>query len=131
MGDSDLCSGCGICEIICSLSHDGECKPSAARLHISRNIFDGYSEIVTCIQCKDFPCADACPVNAFIEDQKTGIMVIDESLCTGCQSCLEACPFHVIRYNALERVAFKCDLCGGMPRCVQFCPMGALKYVKE
>jgi len=126
-GDSDLCAGCGICEIICSLSHESECRPSIARLRISRDIFTGFSEITTCIQCNDFPCSEVCTVNAFIKDDKLGIMVIDKNLCAGCKVCIDACPYNIIQYDVNERVAVKCDLCGGMPNCVQFCPMGALK----
>ena len=45
--------------------------------------------------------------------------------CLGLATCVEACPFGVMR---MEETAFKCDLCGGDPTCVKFCPMGAIKY---
>jgi len=65
----------------------------------------------------------ACPVDAIkVED---GIVTIDEDECTACGSCVDACPFGVMR---MEETAFKCDLCGGDPTCVKFCPMGAIRY---
>jgi Fe-S-cluster-containing hydrogenase component 2 len=69
-------------------------------------------------------------------DGTTGSTYIDESECTGCGLCVDACPFDPprIRINTGKNVAFKCDLCRGReggPICVEYCPFQALKFVPK
>ncbi|MFH0941884.1 MAG: FAD-binding protein [Chloroflexota bacterium] len=49
---------------------------------------------------------------------------IDSSLCTGCESCISACPFGLLEVvDDLVRVKDGCTLCGA---CVEACPIGVL-----
>jgi Fe-S-cluster-containing hydrogenase component 2 len=34
MIDVKKCTGCRICELVCSLSHDGECNPLKSRIRV-------------------------------------------------------------------------------------------------
>jgi heterodisulfide reductase subunit A len=51
---------------------------------------------------------------------------IDEDLCSGCQMCVNLCPFTAITYNAEKGVSEINDaLCKGCGTCVSACPSGA------
>lgn len=116
-----VCSGCHLCELICSLVHHGECNPELAGVHINKDVFSGDYRIETCRQCPDSPCLDACPVQAIHHEENIGAIVIDEKECTGCRLCEEACPYRMIGFLQDKNLCFKCDLCGGKPQCVHYC----------
>jgi Fe-S-cluster-containing hydrogenase component 2 len=69
---------------------------------------------------------DACPVGAIEVDPKTNARVINAQKCTGCMTCVKACPWAMISFNEETKKATKCDLCGGDPQCVKWCPSGAM-----
>ena len=83
-----------------------------------------------CRQCKKAPCAAACPEEAIHFDERLRAWFVDESLCTGCGQCIEACPFNAMHLDPTAGVAAKCDLCLGATHCVEVCPADALT-VKE
>jgi len=84
-----------------------------------------------CEQCSGHPCTDACPEDALSRDDTTGIISVDEDLCTGCGACAEVCPYHAIRLDPETEVPLICDLCAGDPYCVQHCVPEALMWVEE
>ncbi len=120
------CVGCRMCEMICSLTHEGECGTTGSRIKILRDEEFGNNLVPVCTQCAEAPCAESCPVSALSRDLKTGAVLVDEKLCNGCQACIEACPIGAIYMNEQKGVAFKCDLCGGDPECVKFCTRKAI-----
>lgn len=130
---SYICAGCHLCEITCVLSHEGKIQPTHARNIVHTDIQAGdVTHVLYCQQCDDPKCLKACPTGALHVDPETGARVIDQDVCAGCQSCLNACIFAAggqgesrIKYNAETNTCFKCDLCGGEPKCVQYCPIGA------
>lgn len=130
---SYICAGCRMCEITCVLSHEGKIQPTHARNIVHTDIQAGdVTHVLYCQQCDDPKCLKACPTGALHVDPETGARVIDQDVCIGCQSCLNACIFAAggqgesrIKYNAETNTCFKCDLCGGEPKCVQYCPIGA------
>lgn len=132
--NSDICAGCRICEVVCSLYKEGVVTPELSRIQVVKSPLDGYiSEAKICKQCPDPECLAVCPTQALYIDGVTGARVIDEKNCTGCKLCIEACistPKR-IRYNSEKKVCIKCDLCAGNPQCVRFCPQGALQYIKS
>jgi carbon-monoxide dehydrogenase iron sulfur subunit len=125
---SSKCSGCRLCEIACSLWHEGEFSPKEARIRIIKMGPDEY-KVRVCKQCKKKVCISVCPEDAITLDNK-GIIVIDETRCTGCKLCVKHCPFEAIWIHPKKRVAITCNLCdGGEPQCIAYCPMGVLKKV--
>jgi anaerobic dimethyl sulfoxide reductase subunit B (iron-sulfur subunit) len=74
-----------------------------------------------------------CPVDAIYRaDDDT--VIIDPEMCTGCKSCVVACPYLVPQFNETTGVVGKCDGCyaireaGGQPACVADCPTRTLAF---
>ena len=131
--EEDKCTGCRICEVLCSLLNTKECNPARARIHIRRTINNGifYDTPLICQQCEDLPCATVCPETVVSLNTKTGIVSIDAEKCTGCGLCVDACPYSAIIIDPIRKVAIKCELCESQPLCVEGCPTGALRYAKK
>ncbi|MDP6501784.1 MAG: 4Fe-4S binding protein, partial [Dehalococcoidales bacterium] len=75
---------------------------------------------------------------AISKRESDGAVLIDTSICTGCQKCVLACPYNAMGFDPRERKAVKCNLCverrerGLEPACVSVCPGRALTCgVKE
>jgi carbon-monoxide dehydrogenase iron sulfur subunit len=134
------CTGCGLCELACTLFHEGVCQPAIARMNVRKDFLELRFVPQVCAQCRDPACYRACPVSAVRVDERTGARFIDEQRCTGCGSCAEACPLmphsEVLRQVLRDgkKVYVKCDLCKDRqlgPLCVQFCPRDALQYTGQ
>jgi len=114
------CTGCRRCEIACSLHHEGWIWPEASRIRIFMP-FPGLEVIHLCAQCDDYPCVEACPVEALSVDERTKAVLVDREKCTGCGVCIDACPGQVPFLHPKDGKATICDLCGGDPECVKVC----------
>ncbi len=126
--DPQKCNGCKLCEIACSLFHEGEVDPARSRIHLLEWNIEGIFLPVLCQHCVDAPCKAACPKDAISWQDDWGRVVIDYDRCVSCQMCVAACPFGAIGFDKAREVVFKCDLCNGQPQCVNFCEPGALKF---
>jgi Fe-S-cluster-containing dehydrogenase component len=96
--DLKRCIGCNACAVACkqenSLPNDvfftktlseevGE-YPKVTRLYIP----------TLCNHCEDPPCEWVCPTGATFK-RADGIVMVDETKCIGCGSCIVACPYDV------------------------------------
>lgn len=125
----DLCAGCRVCEIVCSLAHFDLVATEYSAIRINTDVLGGYvSDAEICKQCAGAECVANCPTGALHVDPATGARVIDQDVCIGCQTCVNSCPVEPPRphYVADLGTCFKCDLCGGDPWCVRCCSGGAL-----
>jgi len=123
--DRDRCTGCGLCQIECSLLHEGGFQPAAARIRIQPRK-EGKSPVpLLCLQCESQQCVFVCPTGARWKRVETGQVVFQEDKCVHCKMCLLTCPNAGIIDLQEERLLF-CDFCGGEPACVEACPKGAL-----
>lgn len=127
--DANLCAGCQACAMACSFVKEGAFSLTKSRIEIKTNESKCFSVPTICEHCIEPPCISACPVNAITRDEISGIVKIDEEVCTGCGECEDACPFDSIKIR--DGIAFKCDLCGGDPECVKVCYPCALQYVEK
>jgi Fe-S-cluster-containing hydrogenase component 2 len=127
--DPDKCTGCKVCEMICSLHHENEINPTKARIQVISWEDEGIDIPMICQQCGDAPCEAVCPVNAISRAKDTGAMLIDDDTCIGCRMCINACPFGAPTVRPETRKVVKCDLCSGDPQCVEFCSPKAIQYM--
>lgn len=126
--DPDKCTGCRLCEVACSLEHEGFCNTSYARLRIIKEEEKGLDFPHVCQHCTDAPCEAACPTAALFVG-KDGVIELDLPKCIGCGLCFVACPVGAIFFEPSGEHIRKCDLCGGDPQCVKVCEPHALTYV--
>lgn len=139
-----LCVGCRLCELMCSLKKAGQFNPYLARLKVVEDLERGLYTPIICRHCRVPKCQEVCPTDALpFHPQLPGVVVLKEERCIGCLECVSACPFGAIRVGPQGQV-LKCDLCDGNPVCVQFCyrtpahsspslpypPAAALEYVE-
>lgn len=137
--DQTACIGCKTCQIACrdknALYKTGE---------IFRNVdtteageFPSvryYSTSISCNHCASPACVANCPSGAMYKDEETGVVLHDDDMCIGCETCVSACPYSEPVYMEDEGIVRKCDSCyllrekGESPACVAACPMRALDF---
>ncbi len=124
--DKNKCTTCMSCVVVCAERHTGMSALSRSRIQIRVDLPGGDYTAEYCRQCKNAPCAAACPEEAIQFDERLRTWLVDEDVCTGCGQCIEACPFNAIQLDPTTGLAAKCDLCLGATRCVEICPANAL-----
>jgi carbon-monoxide dehydrogenase iron sulfur subunit len=127
--DHSRCTGCKLCEVVCSVNKDGAANPAAARITVVKWENICVDTPMVCQQCDTAPCAAICPVGALSRDEVLGRTTIDYERCIGCRFCVAVCPFGAMGFDVVARKVIKCDLCDGDPACVKFCEPQALQYV--
>jgi carbon-monoxide dehydrogenase iron sulfur subunit len=125
--DPSKCTGCGICELACS-QEKGEASQLQSRIRIVR-MKPLFNFALACRSCEDSKCVKACPEKALSQAEGTGVIMVNEKKCKGCDWCVQACEHGGIEIHPETGVAIACDLCGGEPKCVEFCPEEALDMV--
>ncbi|MBF0271902.1 MAG: 4Fe-4S dicluster domain-containing protein [Magnetococcales bacterium] len=146
--DLNTCVGCNACMAACSLENQTPVWSDQWRTYVQdRELGEGRNvsrRIMPrlCNHCSNPPCMSVCPTGATYQTD-TGVVLVDETLCMGCQACAMACPYDAryaytredIKtgkeyYGVLNRKApsmDKCTFCnhrlerGEPPACVQTC----------
>ncbi len=94
----NLCIDCKLCEEAC------EERYGARRLTLGGYQLGMLDFIYTCRTCTDQRCIDPCAYDSIKFDQNKKEVVINESTCTGCTACAQACP-----YGAIDMVEIESD----------------------
>ena len=135
----DKCTQCHGCEVACKSWREVELGVRWRRVeHIWSGSYPHVKNIsasVACMHCSDPVCVEACPEGAIKKRDEDGIVEINRDLCTGCQTCLEVCPFDVPQFGTDGKMQ-KCDMCidtidlkADRPPCVKTCPTEALLFL--
>lgn len=115
--DRSRCTGCRVCEYVCSFEPDGVYNPAYSRIRVER-AGPLKRRVLVCLQCRQPRCMEACPTGAIQwEDEQ---IRVNEELCDRCGACVEVCDR---LFLPPEGVVLMCDQCGA---CVGPCPEQAL-----
>lgn len=135
--DLDRCSGCDSCVAACK--HENQINLGVVRNHVSAvgpvgtfPDIEMYWLPMQCQQCENPGCIEVCPTGASYRDEETGIVLVNDADCIGCESCLTGCPYGVRQLNPATNTIEKCTLCfqrkndeNWEPACVHNCCCGA------
>ena len=90
-----------------------------------------------CMDCKDKPCLQSCPIDAIYMDNDDGLVKI-KNTCFGCVLCRNACPYDAISLDVHMDPPLKenvpninvklCKACGA---CIQACKNGSIHIVAD
>lgn len=115
----EQCTGCHLCELVCSLFHLGIINPEKSAIRIHKDDLDtSINTPVVCRQCQDMRCLNAESVNGAAARQQF-LWAMERA---------ERCPFDSL--NVLAQAAYHCDLCAGHPQCVRVCTSKAIRVKK-
>ncbi|MCK5504148.1 MAG: molybdopterin-dependent oxidoreductase, partial [Thermodesulfovibrionia bacterium] len=134
----DRCVGCFACQVTCKAEYNIPFGTFRCRVETYQS--GGYPHIDKffiprlCNHCDNAPCIEACEENALYKNQD-GVVMINNTDCTGCRICREKCPYNAIEISPVTGEVEKCDFCysrriikGLLPVCVQSCMGKALLF---
>ncbi len=123
--DLEKCSGCGICELVCSWAIFQEFNPVRSAIRVSK--MENLAHMVmACKNCEDVPCVKACVVKEALKQGKYTLEV-DYEKCNWCGWCADVCEYGAMTVDFYSKKLIYCDLCEGEPKCIVYCPKEAIK----
>ncbi|QIZ78032.1 DMSO/selenate family reductase complex B subunit [Ferrimonas lipolytica] len=145
--DTAKCTGCKTCHIACKDRKDLPLGIKWRRVYefgggqwtenengsFDQDVYSYYVSL-GCNHCSNPVCVKACPTGACYKRSQDGLVLIDDSVCIGCESCSRACPYDAPQIDADRGVMTKCDGCyerlaeGKQPTCIESCPLRAMEF---
>jgi tetrathionate reductase subunit B len=130
--DLSRCNGCKACVVSCGIENGT--KPDEHRTQVIQTSAEignkqyAFNLPIMCNNCEDPSCVSVCPTGATFKREEDGIVVVDSTLCIGCNYCIQACPYSGVRFtNSTTGTVDKCNFCiqrtskGLLPACVETC----------
>ena len=113
------CSGCHLCEMVCSLFHLRIINTEKSAIRIYKDDLDtSLNTPFLCRQCKEMKCLNGEKV---MQTQERKKFIWNKARA-------ERCPFNAL--SVIGKEAFHCNLCGGNPQCIKVCTPGAIQVIK-
>jgi len=119
------CTGCQVCEFVCTHYHSSEYGQEKSRLRIEFKYKPNEphtSKPIICPLCEK--CVEACKEGA-LKIGAEGYLVLEKQRCNACGDCVDACPLHLVFLDDDGKPVF-CDLCEGNPQCILWCKKHAI-----
>ncbi|HVN23659.1 MAG TPA: hypothetical protein VMT71_06790 [Syntrophorhabdales bacterium] len=117
--EKEKCSGCHLCEMVCSLFHLGVLNIEKSAIRIEKDdLGTSLNTPVVCRQCKKMKCLAGENIDEPSEKKK---FLWDKQR-------VKACPFKAL--PSFQETAYHCDLCGGDPQCTKVCTPAAIFLVR-
>lgn len=117
--DSIKCTGCHLCELVCSLFHLSVMNTEKSAIRIVKDDLNtNLNRPIVCRQCKEMKCIEGESVEEAAERRKF----------IWSKQRADHCPFDALRTNG--DWAYHCNLCGGKPQCIKVCTTKAI-YVNH
>lgn len=132
--DLSKCVGCKGCEAACRNEHQIDHMHYRRVIQLSKDNWEFCFLSLACSHCLNPECIRVCPRKCFYK-RRDGIVLCHPQSCSGCQSCVGACPFQAPKVNPRTKKITKCNFCferieqGLDPACVAACVVGALTII--
>jgi Fe-S-cluster-containing dehydrogenase component/formate-dependent nitrite reductase membrane component NrfD len=133
--DQSKCIGCHACSTACKSENDVPLGVYRTWVkYVEVGVYPDtrrHFQVTRCNHCANPPCVRICPVTA-IYQRDDGIVEFDPSICIGCKSCMQACPYDAVYLDPETNAVAKCTFCahrievGLEPACVIVCPEHAI-----
>jgi carbon-monoxide dehydrogenase iron sulfur subunit len=132
----EVCIGCGLCEVYCQVEHSQskdlvkafkkETPRALPRVRVERNVEISFP--IQCRHCSEPWCVYSCLTGAMHKERTSDKVTVDTEKCSGCWTCIAACPYGALSRDLNSKTVINCDLCPGrdVPACVINCPNEAL-----
>ena len=125
------CIGCYACRTACQRQND--LLPDESFIRFEEREVGKYPNVTVehiplqCMHCEDAPCAAVCPTHATYTTD-SGVVLVNEEKCIGCNRCMEACMIDVMTpgEKGSHPVVSYPDECWYCGCCVMECPTGAI-----
>lgn len=134
--DPSRCTGCEACRVACCVENQVPMERSWRAVHRINTAHapgtPSFHLSMACNHCDHPACLKGCPALAYRRDEATGAVLIDDSVCIGCQYCSWVCPYGAPQFDPSRGVMTKCTFCAHRladdraPACATSCPTGAL-----
>ena len=131
--DTSRCIKCWACVVACKQWHEIEAG-TVSRRNVTETVEGTFPDVkrkfesLSCMHCENPLCVANCPTGAVSKREEDGVVVVDDTVCIGCKTCISACPYGAPSYDEATSTTFKCDGCydrrqrGELPACVAACP---------
>jgi Fe-S-cluster-containing dehydrogenase component len=133
--DLDKCTGCQACAVACKMENDVSLGIFWNRVYRMGPLGEYPDKLEMfyfpnqCMHCEEPSCVEVCPTKATYKTEDN-IILVDSSLCFGCQYCIWACPYEARTLNPSTKTVEKCIFCvhklakGEKPACEYTCTTG-------
>ncbi len=113
------CTGCHLCELVCSLFHLGVINPEKSAIRIQKDDLNtNMNRPKVCRQCKEMKCLDG----------ENVVEKLEKAQFRWAKARAGRCPFDGL--SVFGQIAYHCDLCSGHPQCVRVCTPEAIRVKK-